>query len=204
MKTTKLLVTIFVLLALATVYFLIDLNMNISEQLEKPGQVSINKNSQNCTPTFKDGGGPYYLPDSPFREKIVPEINNGQRLIVKGRVLVNDCITPVPNAILDIWQANELGSYEDEWYRGQVKTDSLGNYVFETVVPKGYGEGTGYRPPHIHFKVFMGEHEIVTSQMFFPEIKGTDGFDDAYIMKIETIAENGTTFYKGNHDIILP
>lgn len=157
-----------------------------------------------CTPTFRDGGGPYYKSNSPFREKIVPEINNGEKLIVTGRVLKNDCTTTVSNAVLDIWQANETGSYQDEWYRGQIKSDESGNYKFETVIPKGYGEGTGYRPPHIHFKVFIEGTEIITSQMFFPEVKGKSGFDDAYIMKVETTGESVSKTHNGYHDIILP
>lgn len=153
-----------------------------------------------CTPTFMDGGGPYYQPNIPFRDMIAPDENNGDSLVVEGRILQNDCETPVANATLDIWQANESGNYEDEWYRGKVKTDSKGNYTFETVVPQGYGEGTGYRPPHIHFKVHINGNVVVTSQMFFPEAKGKPGFDDAYIMKVE---ESGDQLL-GYHDIILP
>lgn len=119
-------------------------------------------------------------------------------------MLLNDCKTPVRNGIIDIWQANETGNYADEWYRGQIKTDESGTYVFESVIPKGYGEGTGYRPPHIHFKIFVDDKEIITSQMFFPEIAGTKGFDDAYIMKVDKKTEAGTVIHYGNHDIILP
>lgn len=162
------------------------------------------KTVANCVPTFRDGGGPYYKPNSPFRQQIAPDKSRGETLIMKGRILRNDCKTPIKKAVLDIWQANESGSYEDAWYRGQVRTNSKGEYTFETVIPKGYGEGTGYRPPHIHFKVHIDEKEVITSQMFFPEIKGQAGFDDAYIMKIESSKENGDKINHGYHDIILP
>lgn len=171
------------------------------EQVDKTLTI---ESSEECIPTFRDGGGPYYQLNSPFREKIVPDINNGERLIVSGKILRNDCKTLVPNAVLDIWQANESGRYEDTWYRGRVTSDKDGNYKFETVVPKGYGEGTGYRPPHIHFKVFVSNQEVVTSQMFFPEVKGAPGFEDAFIMKIESTEENGKVVHFGNHNIILP
>lgn len=157
-----------------------------------------------CVPTFVDGGGPYYQPNSPFREKIVPDENNGEVLTVSGKVLRRDCQTPVANAVIDLWQANESGNYEDEWYRGQIRTDRSGNYSFITVVPKGYGEGTAFRPPHIHFKVFVEGNEIITSQMFFPESKGRPGFEDAYIMKLESTEKNGEQIHEGYHDIILP
>ena len=77
-------------------------------------------------------------------------------------------------------------------------------YFFETVIPKGYGEGTGYRPPHIHFKVFLNDKEVITSQMFFPQIKGTPGFEDAYIMKLDRKMDSGKITNEGHHNIILP
>lgn len=157
-----------------------------------------------CKPAFADGGGPYYKPNSPMRKKIVPESNAGETLLINGKVMQSDCKSPAANVVVDIWQANESGSYQDEWYRGKIKTDNNGNYEFETVIPKGYGEGTGYRPPHIHFKVFEGNKEIITSQMFFPESKGTPGFEDAYIIKVESKQVNGKTFHTGTHNIILP
>ena len=158
----------------------------------------------NCVPTFRDGGGPYYKAGAPFRNKIAPSKSNGEVLRMKGKVIKSDCVTPIANAVLDIWQANESGNYEDEWYRGQVRTDNYGDYSFETVIPKGYGEGTGYRPPHLHFKVFVDGNEVVTSQMFFPEIKGQAGFNDAYIMKVASTEKNGKPIHDGYHDIILP
>lgn len=157
-----------------------------------------------CIPTFADGGGPYYIPNSPFREKIVPDKHNGVKLLVSGKVLLNDCKTPVKDAIIDIWQANETGNYHDEWYRGKIRTDNNGRYSFETVAPKGYGEGTGYRPPHIHFKIFVEYKEIITSQMFFPDVKGRQGFDDAYIMKVEDKKNEDERFLEASHNIILP
>lgn len=189
-----LIITILIMVGICA-YFVVILNSKNNGQ-------AINQ--EKCTPTFKDGGGPYYLPNSPFRSKIVPETNNGDKLIVKGKVVKSDCITPVSNVVIDLWQANETGDYEDEWYRGQIKTQNDGSYIFETVIPKGYGEGTGYRPPHIHFKIFDDEVEIITSQMFFPEAKGKDGFEDAYIMEVEVSEVDGNKVYNGLHNIILP
>jgi protocatechuate 3,4-dioxygenase beta subunit len=155
---------------------------------------------KDCIPAFADGGGPYYKPDSPFREKISPQNSAGKVLIVEGKVYKNGCGETLPNAILDIWQADETGFYQDEWFRGKVITDKDGTYRFETIIPKGYGEGTGYRPPHIHFKVFLVGQEIITSQMFFPESKGRPGFLYAYIMEV---SESGEAFL-GYHNIVLP
>lgn len=192
---------ILILVVCGTFIFLGDLYLKL-QALENIDKTAIQKT--NCIPTFRDGGGPYYKDNAPFRKTISPKGNTGEALRVSGKILKDDCKTPVANAVLDIWQANESGDYEDEWYRGKVKSDKKGQYSFETVIPKGYGEGTGYRPPHIHFKVFVDNQEVVTSQMFFPEVRGTPGFDDAYIMSVETSNMNGEKIHNGYHDIILP
>ena len=177
---------------------------NSAPQSSGNQEIAPTANIENCEPTFVDGGGPYYKANSPFREKIVPDQNNGQKLIVGGKILRNDCKTIVANAVLDIWQADEAGEYREEWYRGQVKSDNNGDFSFESVVPKGYGEGTGYRPPHIHFKVFIEGKEIITSQMFFPDVKGREGFNDSYIIKLEEKNEDGSNIFKAFHNIVLP
>lgn len=158
---------------------------------------------QGCIPTFVDGGGPYYLANAPFRENIAPEENNGEMLIVSGKILRSDCKTPIANAVLDIWQANESGNYDDEWYRGKVTARDDGTYTFSTVVPKGYGEGTGYRPPHIHFKVFENTTELITSQMFLPAARAQK-IEDAYIVSLETKDVAGQKTHYASHDIIVP
>jgi len=57
---------------------------------------------------------------------------------------------------------------------------------------------------HIHFKVFVEGKEIITSQMFFPEVRGQEGFDEAYIMKLIAREANGEKMHEGHHDIVLP
>lgn len=156
-----------------------------------------------CVPTFVDGGGPYYQPNAPIRSKLAPDSHVGEILRVSGRVLAADCVTPLQNVIVDIWQANESGNYDDVWYRGQVQTDADGTYEFETVVPKGYGAGTAYRPPHIHFKIWQAGRELITSQMFLPASRA-QGIAEAYIMKIETSEMQGVTEHRGTHNIVVP
>jgi protocatechuate 3,4-dioxygenase beta subunit len=169
-------------------------------------QISENTNAslaKNCVPTFVDGGGPYYQSNTPMRSELAPTVNSGEKLIVTGKVVEKDCVTPVANAIVDIWQANESGSYEDEWYRGRVPTNQSGEYTFTTVIPKGYGEGTGYRPPHIHFKIWQENSERITSQMFLPASR-EQGIEEAYIIKLETKEVSGMKINYGTHDIVLP
>lgn len=193
----------YILPAVAIVVVLFYTHTVIDTKMTRPASPTSTP-SRKCKPTFRDGGGPYYLPDAPFRDSIAPDTSNGTPLEVTGTVWKGDCTTPLPGAIIDIWQANESGNYEDEWYRGKIVADQFGSYTFHTVVPQGYGEGTGYRPPHIHFKIFDGETELVTSQMFFPESRGEPGFDDAYIITVTEQAVDGTRVLYGQHDIVLP
>ena len=107
----------------------------------------------------------------------------GQRIIVAGRVL-DDRGRAIPNALVEIWQANAAGRYAhqgDSWDApldpnftgaGLVQTDRDGNYRFITVMPGAYPWGNhdnAWRPAHIHFAVLgpaIGTRLI--TQMYFP------------------------------------
>lgn len=175
-----------------------------SQFLELGGSVEQRVVNKPCIPTFPDGDGPYYQLNAPTRTKISPNYTDGTKLFVKGKVFKRDCITPVNDVVLDIWHADPTGTYQPEWYRGKVKVTADGSYEFETNMPKGYGEGTGYRPPHIHFKVESGSRVLITSEMFFPDVRGKEGFNDAYIVQLELINTLTEKYFEAYHDIILP
>lgn len=107
----------------------------------------------------------------------------GQRIIVTGRVL-NEAGGPVPNTLIEIWQANASGRYahwRDEEHpapldpnflgAGQCITGEDGTYRFTTIVPGPYpwpNHRNAWRPSHIHFSL-MGPAlgaRLVT-QMYF-------------------------------------
>ncbi len=165
---------------------------------------SIRHESVDCIPTFQDGDGPYYISDAPFRDVLMPATASGDVLKVSGTLYRNDCNTAVAGAVIDIWQADDTGTYKSDWHRGRITTNKNGSYNFKTVMPGGYGEGTGYRPPHIHFKIW--EHGVlrITSEMFFPEVRGRAGFADTYIIKLKSRTKLGKIEHEGYHDIILP
>ena len=64
----------------------------------------------------------------------------GQRLVVAGTVLTTDC-RPVKAALLDFWQADDAGQYDNQGYRlrGHQFTDAGGGWRL--------GDG-GARPLH--------------------------------------------------------
>jgi len=107
----------------------------------------------------------------------------GERIIVVGRVLDED-ERPVPNALIEIWQANSAGRYIhkndqhdaplDPNFKGagRVLTNERGEYRFITIKPGAYPWSNHYnawRPAHIHFSIF-GTAFIsrLVTQMYFP------------------------------------
>jgi protocatechuate 3,4-dioxygenase beta subunit len=107
----------------------------------------------------------------------------GERIIVTGRVL-DESGTPVPNTLLEIWQANAAGRYvhrQDQHPApldpnflgiGRCLTDASGVYRFETIRPGAYpwrNHENAWRPAHIHFSLF-GPSFIsrLVTQMYFP------------------------------------
>lgn len=107
----------------------------------------------------------------------------GERIIVTGRVL-DENGDPVPNTILEIWQANASGRYV-HWREtafpapldpnfigvGQCLTNSDGVYRFQTIKPGAYPWGNhpnAWRPAHIHFSLLgpsIGTRLV--TQMYF-------------------------------------
>jgi protocatechuate 3,4-dioxygenase beta subunit len=53
----------------------------------------------------------------------------------------------------------------ETFLRGTQFTDAAGNVSFDTIYPSWYGG----RTPHIHFKVFLSEREVIAGQIFFPD-----------------------------------
>ncbi|HLR94841.1 MAG TPA: protocatechuate 3,4-dioxygenase subunit beta [Jiangellaceae bacterium] len=108
----------------------------------------------------------------------------GQRIIVHGRVLEEDG-RPVPNTLVEIWQANAAGRYRHVWDNwpapldpnftgvGRAMTDAEGRYRFVTVRPGAYpwkNHPNAWRPAHIHFSLFgRAFTQRLVTQMYFPD-----------------------------------
>ena len=90
---------------------------------------------------------------------------SGTRLLLIGQVRALDC-TALPAVLLDFWQADADGVYDNRGYRlrGHQFTDSEGRYRLETVVPGLYPG----RTRHIHVKVQAPNGPVLTTQLYFP------------------------------------
>ena len=106
----------------------------------------------------------------------------GPRMLVHGRVR-DQSGRPLPNTLVEIWQANAGGRYRhpNETYIapldpnfggcGRCLTDADGYYRFLTIQPAPYPWPNGpnsWRPAHIHFSLF-GEAfaQRLVTQMYF-------------------------------------
>ena len=160
-----------------------------------------------CALTASNSEGPYYLPGAPFRTEIAPQGAAGQPLHVSGAVYASDCQTPLPGAIIDIWQADASGNYDfsdDYLYRGRVETDETGSYTFDTVPPGNYSAGNALRPAHIHIKVFYHDEELLTTQIYFADDPANtqDGlFDSSLIMPVSAASDDPAL--QGAFDFVL-
>jgi len=107
----------------------------------------------------------------------------GERIIVTGRVL-DEAGRPVPNTLIEIWQANAAGRYVHKVDQhpapldpnflgaGRCVTDAEGRYRYKTVKPGAYPWGNHYnawRPNHIHLSLFGPTIATrLVTQMYFP------------------------------------
>jgi protocatechuate 3,4-dioxygenase beta subunit len=107
----------------------------------------------------------------------------GQRIIVFGQVRDSGG-RPVPDTLIEIWQANAAGRYLHKREHhpapvdpnfdgtGRVITDQGGRYRFVTIQPGSYPWGNHYnawRPAHIHLSLFgRAFTQRLVTQMYFP------------------------------------
>jgi protocatechuate 3,4-dioxygenase beta subunit len=145
------------------------------------------------TPACSDGAdatqaqteGPYFKRNSPERTSLLEPEMAGTRLVLSGYVLTRNC-RPVAGALLDFWQADAAGAYDNQGnrLRGHQFTDESGRYDLETVVPGLYPG----RTRHIHVKAQAPNQPVLTTQLYFPgEARNrNDGiFREALVMSLE-------------------
>jgi len=118
----------------------------------------------------------------------------GEPVVVTGRVLSTDG-TPIPDALLDVWETGENGLYEQQDpgqpemnLRGKFRTDSAGYYCFVGIKPISYSipdDGPvgqllrtlgrhPFRPAHIHLLISADGFAPVTTHLF---VKGDPYLD---------------------------
>ncbi|MBV6635823.1 intradiol ring-cleavage dioxygenase [Mameliella alba] len=120
--------------------------------------------------------GPYYF-DPELVRRDITEGREGEAMRLQLQVVDADC-QPIEGARVDIWHCDARGIYSgyrnrgtdidargETFLRGTQTTGDRGVATFDTIYP-GWYPG---RTTHIHYKVFLDERSVLTSQIFFPD-----------------------------------
>jgi hydroxyquinol 1,2-dioxygenase len=133
--------------------------------------------------------GPFHLANAP-ESPMGANIRQDEDMIVAGRIL-DIKGAPIPNATIDIWEANNEGFYDVQqkgiqpdfnlW--GVFKTETDGAYWFRAIKPKPYpvpedcpvgslvralGRDV-FRPAHLHYIITADEFQPLTTHTFDPD-----------------------------------
>jgi protocatechuate 3,4-dioxygenase beta subunit len=152
----------------------------------------------NSTPELTEG--PYYKSGSPETASLYQDGMPGTKIVISGYVYTVDC-KPIPNALLDFWQADANGNYDNNGYtlRGHQFTDANGRYQLTTVVPGLYPG----RTEHIHVKVQAPNGTLITTQLFFPGVSQNDAdgiYNQALLLNIQESSDG----LQGQFNFVVP
>jgi len=131
----------------------------------------------------------------------------GERIIVYGQVLEEDR-RPVPDTLVEIWQANAAGRYNspldqqedkpiDESFRGWGRTGTdfkTGVYTFETIKPGRVVGRTGHRPSAPHINLWLAARGInigLATRLYFADETQANA-DDPVLNMIEPAVRRET------------
>lgn len=122
-------------------------------------------------PTPSQTVGPFFwfgLCERPCAELVPPD--GAGALRVSGSVF-DGAGEPVPDAMVEIWQADERGEYRGDFGWGRCGTDADGRFSFVTVKPGPVtGPGGESQAPHLVVLVFArGLLKPVLTRMYFPD-----------------------------------
>jgi protocatechuate 3,4-dioxygenase beta subunit len=129
--------------------------------------------------------GPFYVDPKLLRADIT-EGKPGLPMQLRLQVVNADC-TPVSGARVDIWHCDADGAYSgvanlgggpdttgQTYLRGTLTTDATGTVAFQTIFPGWYSG----RTTHVHYKIFLNDNTVLTSQIFFDEAVNQAIYDD--------------------------
>lgn len=144
------------------------------------------------TPTPSQTVGPFFwfgLCEQPRNEVVA-----GGPVQIVGRVL-DGAGDPVPDAMVETWQADESGSYRGHFGWGRCGTDFEGRFSFTTVKP-GSVDG---QAPHLEVLVFArGLLKPLLTRIYFPG----DAHDGDRVLGALTEGERQTLLASAEADVL--
>ena len=175
-----------------------------------------------ATPTQVDG--PYFLPNSPFTKRFIPQGMVGQEIHISGTV-VDVHGAAIPGATVHVWVASPTGVYDNQDanglptrippaqqnLRGRIITDAQGAYAFECLRPGNYALGNGMmRPAHIHVMVEARGHQTLVTQLYFTDdqfntrdLPGPEFFTPELLVPLTPAAPQPHQIQSGTYQIVL-
>jgi protocatechuate 3,4-dioxygenase beta subunit len=129
-----------------------------------------------CVLTPQAVEGPFYFDPKLVRSDITEGKQGAPLLLILQIVEAKDCV-PLQDARVDVWHADGLGLYSgyagqdtgsakgETFLRGTQFSGADGDVRFNTIYP-GWYPG---RTPHIHFKAFIDNRNVITGQLYFPD-----------------------------------
>jgi protocatechuate 3,4-dioxygenase alpha subunit len=176
-------------------------------------------------PTPSQTVGPFFhlSLDRPGWNDLTAGNPQGERITVEGRVTDGDG-APVPDACLEIWQANHAGRYAhpDDTQTdkpldpgfvgfGRVSTDTGGGFRFTTIRPGPVpGRGNAQQAPHINIAVFArGLLKQLYTRLYFADEPRNDAdpvlqsIDDAAVRQTLLAQPGASTPRLYHFDIVL-
>jgi protocatechuate 3,4-dioxygenase beta subunit len=159
------------------------------------------------TPACHDGDdatvpqteGPYFKPSSPERTELFEEGMAGQPIELVGFVLSRAC-KPFAGALLDFWQADDRGRYDNSGFRlrGHQFSDAEGRYRLRSIVPGIYPG----RTRHIHVKVQPRDRPVLTTQLYFPG-ESKNRSDSLFRKDLQIRTAKNAGWLAGRFDFVL-
>jgi hydroxyquinol 1,2-dioxygenase len=149
--------------------------------------------------------GPFHVVASPERAlgDTIDSVGTGEACLIEGSVRAPDGTT-IPGARIDVWQADDHGSYDVESEgrqpigngRGLFTADDEGRFWFRSIVPAHYPIPTDgpvgallratkrhpYRPAHVHFIVEAPGYVPVTTHVF---VEGSPYLDSDAVFAVK-------------------
>ncbi|WP_370936360.1 maleylacetate reductase and hydroxyquinol 1,2-dioxygenase domain-containing protein [Amycolatopsis sp. cg13] len=176
----------------------------LSDTLGVSSVVDVLTNSRTPDTTPSAVLGPFYVEGPPETEQgaDLAEGLPGTPLWTDVQVTEPDG-TPVPDAVVDVWQSNEDGFYDVQLpdldgpvLRARFRTDAEGRLRFWTIVPSAYPipddgpvgqmltavERHPFRAPHVHFMIAKPGYRTLVTQLF---VRGGEYLDSDTVFGVK-------------------
>jgi protocatechuate 3,4-dioxygenase, alpha subunit len=157
--------------------------MSASSQISSEKPKHSSEKETTASPTGSQTVGPFFHLGFVYleRENLAAEGVAGERVTIHGKVLDGDGKV-VPDAVLEIWQADPAGRYASQDSRttsaaprflgfGRVETDDNGEFKFTTIKPgRVPSPDSGLQAPHLVITLFSrGLLKPLLTRLYFPD-----------------------------------